>query len=173
ATPQDLSYSAHTIGRKIKGVHLKIVDDQKNEVEVGKVGRFCIKNSWSMRNRDASWIESGDLGYRDENGYYFLCGRADDMVVSAGENVYPIEVEQILIQHSQVADVAVIGIRDQDFGQRLKAFVQLVDNATLTQEELYVWLRPRVARFQVPKEIVFLDHMPYTSLGKHDKKQLE
>lgn len=171
AAPQDLIYSAHTIGRKIEGVRLVIVDDLKEEVEIGKVGQFCIKNKWSLRN--VTWIETGDLGYRDEKGYYFLCGRADSMIVSAGENVYPLEVEQVLLTHPGVEDAAVIGIRDEHFGQRLKAFVLLAPYADTTREELFEWLRPRLARFQLPKEIIFVDHLPYTPLGKLDKKLLK
>ncbi len=172
ATPQDLKYSNITIGKKINGVRLKIVDEQKHEVAIGEVGQFCIKNRWSKRNDNNLWIETGDLGYIDSKGYYYLCGRVDHMIVSAGENVYPIEVEQILIHHPQIEDVAVIGIRDEVFGQRLKAFVQLTNYATIRKEELFDWLRPRVARYQLPKEIVFVDQLPYTPLGKVDKKQL-
>ncbi|MDQ0899012.1 MULTISPECIES: AMP-binding protein [unclassified Paenibacillus] len=171
ADPQDLIYSAHTIGRKIEGVRLVIVDDLKEEVEIGRVGQFCIKNKWSMRN--VAWIETGDLGYRDEKGYYFLCGRADSMIVSAGENVYPLEVEQVLLTHPGVEDAAVIGIRDEHFGQRLKAFVLLAPYNDTTREELFEWLRSRLARFQLPKEIIFVDHLPYTPLGKLDKKLLK
>jgi len=126
-----------------------------------------------MRNSNNSWIETGDLGYRDSKGYYFLSGRVDDMVVSAGENVYPVEIEQVLINHPQVEDVAVIGISDEVFGQRLKAFILPVKNASITKEELFDWLRYRVARFQLPKEIIFVNDMPYTSLGKLDKKHLK
>lgn len=173
ATPQDLIYAANTIGRKINGVHLKVLDSHKNKVKVGSIGQFCIKNNWFMNYRKRSWIETGDLGYQDHKGYYFLCGRMDEMVVSAGKNVYPIELEQVLINHPQLEAVAVIGISDENFGQRLKAFVKPVANAEITIEELYEWLRLRVARFQVPKEIVFVDHIPYTPLGKLDKKQLK
>lgn len=173
AAPQDLKHSVHTIGKRINGVPLKVLDENKEEVEAGSIGQFCVKREWSFRNSKASWIETGDLGYRDQNGYYFLCGRKDDMVVSAGENVYPIELEQILFQHPLIEDVAVIGIHDEHFGQRLRAFVHLVKHASLTEEELCEWLRSRVARFQVPREIVFIDHMPYTALGKLDKKQLK
>ncbi|MDF2672997.1 MAG: acyl-CoA synthetase (AMP-forming)/AMP-acid ligase [Clostridiales bacterium] len=173
ATPQDLKYSVNTIGKKINGVKLKILDNCKREVEVGKTGQFCIKNKWSMRNRNNSWIETGDLGYRDKNSYYFLCGRVDDMIVSAGENVYPIEVEQVLINHPQVEDVAVIGISDEKFGNRLKAFILPVKNSNITREEIFEWLHNRVARFQVPKEITFVDNLPYTTLGKLDKRQLK
>ncbi|WP_216638984.1 AMP-binding protein [Paenibacillus sp. FJAT-26967] len=172
ATPQDLIYSACTLGRKIKGVDLKILDDHKKEVEVGKVGQFCIKNRWSMRNGSQIWIETGDLGYRDENGYYYLCGRTDSMIVSAGENVYPLEVERVLLTHPQVEDAAVIGISDELYGQRLKAFVLMNPRAHTNTEELIDWLRPRLARFQLPKEIVLVDDLPYTSLGKLNKKLL-
>ena len=171
ATPDDLKYSSYTIGKEIEGIRIKVLDNNKKKVEEGMIGQFCIKNRWSMRNSDHLWIETGDLGYRDQNGYYFLRGRTDDMIVSAGENIYPIELEQVLIKHSLVDDVAVIGIPDEQFGQRLLAFVQPVDD-TLTKDELIAWLRSKVARFQLPKEIVFVNKLPYTHLGKLDKKQL-
>lgn len=173
ATPQDLRYSVATIGKKIKGVRLNVVGHEKQKVAVGTVGQFCIQNKWSMRNNVSSWIEAGDLGYQDENGYYFLCGRTDDLVVSAGVNVYPIEVEHVLIRHPQIEDVAVVGQDDEDFGQRLRAFVQLKENELLPEVALIEWLRPQVAKFQMPKEFVFVDQMPYTTLGKLDKKQLK
>ncbi|MGE5703730.1 MAG: AMP-binding protein [Clostridia bacterium] len=173
ATPQDLRYSAKTIGKKIKHARLHIVGPDRKKLGAGEIGQFCIKNSWSMRNKAHSWIDTGDVGYRDEQGYYFLCGRTDDMVVSAGENVYPIELEQILLLHPAIEDAAVIGIRDDLFGQRLKAVIQPAPDARLTKDELLNWLRPRVARYQMPKEIVFVDQIPYTQLGKRDKKGLE
>ncbi|MGZ9586426.1 AMP-binding protein [Paenibacillus marinisediminis] len=173
ATPQDLSIAGNTIGKAIHGVQLKIVDDHHHEVEIGKVGQLLIKNKWSKTNGHDAWIATGDLGYRDHKGYYYLCGRVDDMVVSGGVNVYPIEVEQILIQHPQVEDAAIIGIPDELFGQRLKAFVLLNMNCGATQEQLLEWLRPRVARFQMPKEITFVEQMPYTPVGKLDKKHLK
>ncbi|MGG1657999.1 AMP-binding protein [Brevibacillus sp. NRS-1366] len=172
ATPLDLKYSANTIGQKIKNARIHVVDPTKKKCRAGAIGEFCIKNRWSMRNRNGTWISTGDLGYRDERGYYFLCGRTDDMVVSGGVNVYPIELEQILIHHPAVQDVAVIGIRDETYGQRLKAVVQPVQNVDLTKEALLEWLRPKVARYHLPKEIVFVDQIAYTHLGKLDKKQL-
>jgi len=172
ATPEDLKYSVLTIGKKIRGVRLRIMDDQQKEVGIGKVGQFCIKNSWSMRNGTSSWIETGDLGYRDRRGYYFLCGRADSMIISAGENVYPLEVEQVLLTHPQVEDAGVIGIHDEQYGQRLKAFVVLRPRVEMAAEELFDWLRSRLARYQMPKEILFVDRLPYTPLGKKDKKLL-
>lgn len=173
ATPQDLKYSTKTIGKTIDGVRLKILDDNMLEVKVGEIGQFCIKNRWSMKNGAKSWIETGDMGYRDENDYIYLCGRVDDMIVSAGENVYPFEVEQILTTHPQVQDAAVIGIKDEAFGHRLKAFIVPVQDSSVTKEEILEWLRKKVARFQIPKEIEFIDNMPYTPLGKLDRKQLK
>lgn len=173
ATPQDLKYSPKTIGKKIDGVRLKVLDDKRLEVKTGQIGQFCIKNRWSMKNRDKCWLETGDMGYTDEKGYFYLCGRGDDMIVSAGENVYPFEVEQILSTHPQVEDVVVVGIKDEAFGQRLKAFIVLVQGSTVTKEEILEWLRTKVARFQIPKEIEFIDNMPYTPVGKLDRKQLK
>ncbi|OAB40674.1 AMP-dependent synthetase [Paenibacillus macquariensis subsp. defensor] len=173
ATPQDLAHSVCTIGRKIKGVDLKILDEYKNEVKLGKVGQFCIKNRLSMRNGAHTWIETGDLGYQDEKGYYYLRGRVDSMIVSAGENVYPLEVEQMLLTHPQVEDAGVIGVSDEHFGQRLKAYVLLQPDAQIKTDELIEWLRPRLARFQLPKEIVLVDDLPYTSLGKLNRKLLK
>lgn len=172
ASPEDLSYSKITIGRKIKGAQLKVLDQQKQEVKVGTIGQFCIQNKWSMVGNKNCWIETGDMGYRDNNGYYFLCGRTDDMVVSGGVNVYPIELEQVLITHPKVEDVAVVGVYDEVYGQRLKSFIQPVKGTPLTAEELMEWLRPKVARYQMPKEINIINQIPYTSIGKIDKKQL-
>jgi len=173
AAPGDLRYSAGTVGKSINGVSIKIIDENKKEVKEGKIGWICIRNRWSMKNKSSSWIETGDLGYRDSKGYYFLCGRSDDMIVSAGENVYPADVEKLLLKHPLIEDAAVIGIRDELFGQRLKAYVLPVKNAGLTEEELLEWLHSNAARFQIPKCITFVDKLPYTAVGKLDRKQLK
>jgi len=166
ATPQDLRYSTLTVGKQINGVRLEVLDQHMQKVGAGKVGQFCIRNK-------SSWIETGDLGYKDHQGYYFLCGRNDDMIVSGGENVYPIEIEQVLIMHPLVEDLAVIGMSDEKFGQRLKAFVVLMENTSVSEEELLEWLRSRVSRYQLPRTITFVDYIPYTDLGKQNKKLLK
>lgn len=173
AAPQDLKADPHSIGRIIPGVRLKIRDQQGRNVSDGEIGGFHVKTRWSMRNKKSSWIFTGDTGYRHPNGLYFLCGRSDDMIVSAGENVYPIEVERILTAHPNISEAAVVAVCDENFGQRLKAFILPRENAVITQEELYEWLRTRAARFQIPREIVFVESMPYTPLGKLDRKQLQ
>ncbi|WP_203248735.1 AMP-binding protein [Sporosarcina beigongshangi] len=172
ATPADLKLYNGTIGKAINGGHLKILDTKKKEVEVGKVGQFYIKNSWSMKNPENAWIGTGDLGYKDQRGFYYLRGRTDDMIVSAGENVYPIQLEQILIKHHLIKDVAVVGIEDDRFGQRLCAFVEPI-NDELTSEAIFDWLHSRTARYHMPKKIIFISKIPYTSVGKQDKKSLK
>jgi fatty-acyl-CoA synthase len=172
ATPGDLKYSPRTIGREIDGLEVRILGEDGQLMEDGDIGQLWMRNKWSMRNRSGTWIRTGDVGYRDVNGYYFLTGRNDDMIVSGGINVYPIELEQILVQHPEVIEAAVIGIFDEIFGQRLKAFVQTTEDSVLTIKELNNWIRQRAAKHQIPKEIIIIDKLPYTSLGKIDKNQL-
>ncbi|RIX53936.1 AMP-dependent synthetase [Paenibacillus nanensis] len=170
ATPQDLKDSPNTIGRRIRGVPLSVLDAGKKIARTGEIGQLCLRGK---RRGAGRWIETGDLGFVNERGYYFLCGRTDDRIVSAGENVYPIEVERMLCLHPAIEDVAVVGIPDEMFGQRLKAVVQLYPGAELSEAELMAWLRPRAARFQMPKEVVFTEQIIYTHAGKRDKKQLK
>lgn len=125
-----------------------------------------------MQNQKNRWIQTGDVGYRDENGYYFLCGRTDDLIISAGNNIYPGEVETVLRNHPNVEDTAVVGVEDVYAGHILKAYVQLYDEK-LTEEELVSWLRERLTTYQLPREIVFVKELPYTAVGKLDRKRLE
>lgn len=173
ATPEDLAYSPATIGKPIRGMQWKILDENRHELSTGKIGQLCIRNDWSIDNKATPWIPTGDLAYRDESGYYFLCGRTDEMIVSGGINVYPIEVEQVLILHPLIEDVAVIGVTDETFGQRLKVFILPVKKERVIEQEVINWLRPRVARYQMPKTIEFVEKLPYTAFGKLDKKQLK
>lgn len=171
ATPQDLSYSVSTVGRSITGTHIEVFENGKVK-KPGEIGQLCVRNGWSMKNGKAGWIETGDLGFRDAEGYYYLCGRTDDMVVSAGINIYPAEIEQALLSHPLIDDAAVVGIEDEAYGEALKAYIQAAEGSALTQELLVEWLLPRVAKFQIPRAIEFIDHLPYTTIGKLDKKVL-
>ncbi len=172
ATPDDLTYSTSTLGKGIKGVKLKIVNPLQATVERGTIGQLWVKSKGSMFNPHDQWISTGDLGSQDVNGFYFLAGRQDDMIVSAGENVYPNPVENILLELPFIEDVAVIGIQDEQFGQRLQAFIQTKQGADILQDEVFEWLQSKVARYEMPKEITFIESIPYTPLGKKDKKQL-
>jgi fatty-acyl-CoA synthase len=194
ATADILVQKPGSIGKPIRGVHAKIVDNIDSPKErllllalacrrhrqtlryrqriltANTIGRLCIRSAWTTSKK--SWIETGDLAYRDLDGDLFLCGRVDDMIVSGGENVYPIELENIIILHPDVESVGVIGIADPEFGQRLKAVIKLNKGATLDRSTLIAWLKPRVARYQMPAIVEFRDELPYTALGKLDKKSL-
>lgn len=170
ATPQDLCRYPNTIGRPIAGVRLRLLDSAEKPVAVGAVGRICIKSSWTISGKNM--METGDLATQNADGLLFLCGRNDDMIVSGGENVYPIELENVLCLHPDIAQIAAIGISDAEFGQRLKAFVVLKPNALADSKALLAWLKPRVARFQMPAVIEFCNDLPLTAIGKVNKKTL-
>ncbi|HKA06749.1 MAG TPA: fatty acid--CoA ligase family protein, partial [Gemmataceae bacterium] len=170
ATPDLLARKPESIGKPVRGVRARIVNEADQEVSEKAIGRLCLRSSWTTSKKN--WIDTGDLAYRDGDGDIFLCGRADDMIVSGGENVYPIELENVLVQHADIAGVAAVGIADAEFGQRLKAVVVAKKGSQLDQESLLEWLKPRVARHQVPAVVEFRDELPYTPLGKLDKKAL-
>lgn len=172
AAPEDLRREPETIGTKISGVKLEILDEKDKKVPNGTIGKICVKSAWSIKS-DKNWIETGDLGLQDKNGFIFLRGRNDEMIVSGGENVYPIELENILVKHPQIQQTAVIGIPDQEFGQRLKAFIVLKDDSDSSENEIKQWLETRVARFQMPAKIEFLDELPQTAIGKINKRKLK
>jgi acyl-CoA synthetase (AMP-forming)/AMP-acid ligase II len=170
AKPEQLARKPESIGRPVRGACARILDESNREVGERSVGRLCVRSTWTTNK--ANWIETGDLAYRDPEGDIVLCGRVDDMIVSGGENVYPIELENALLQHPDVGVVAAIGIADPEFGQRLKAVVTPKPGGTLDREALLIWLKPRVARHQMPAVLEVRDELPYTPLGKIDKKAL-
>jgi fatty-acyl-CoA synthase len=168
ATPETLARKPGSIGKSVQGVRTKVINDLNQIVGEKMIGRLCIRSAWTTNKK--SWIETGDFAYRDQEGDLFLCGRVDDMIVSGGENVYPIELENILMQHPDIDAVGVIGIPDQEFGQRLKAVVKAKGDRMLDRSSLRDWLKPRIARHQMPAVIEFREELPYTPLGKLDKK---
>jgi hypothetical protein len=165
-----VSRKPESIGQPVRGVRARILNQADQEVDAKAIGRLCLRSPWTTIK--ASWIETGDLAFRDAEGDIFLCGRVDDMIVSGGENVYPIELENVLLQHPDVAEAAVVGIADVEFGQRLMAVVAAKKSSTLDSAALVDRLKPRIARYQMPTVIEFCDEFPYTSLGKVDKKVL-
>jgi fatty-acyl-CoA synthase len=117
-------------------------------------------------------IATGDVGYLDTRGNLFVSGRDDDMIVSGGENVFPREVEDLLTEHPGIDDVAVIGVPDEQFGQRLKAFVVPAPGAGLTEDAVRSHVRDNLARFKVPRDVVFVDVLPRNATGKVLKREL-
>jgi fatty-acyl-CoA synthase len=157
AGPEELKKYPGTIGKPLDGVSLEI-----------RAGQLWLKCAWSAEKDQ--WISTGDLGYQDEAGYYYLLGRSDEMIVSGGENVYPYELEHLLMQHPSIKAVLVTGIEDAAFGQRLAAFVVLHDRERPTKEEILSWLSGKAARYQMPKQLVFTEEIPLTAMGKPDRK---
>jgi acyl-CoA synthetase (AMP-forming)/AMP-acid ligase II len=117
-------------------------------------------------------MNTGDLGFFDENGRLFVSGRDDDMIISGGENVFPRELEDALIEHPDISDVVVTGIDDPSFGQALAAYVVVKDGASLTEEDLVAYAKEHVARFAVPRRTMFLDELPRNPTGKVMKREL-
>jgi len=172
-------------GRPLPWVDVKIADATNGtELGPGEVGEVWVRAPNVMRgyfNRPAEtaaaltpdgWLRTGDGGYVDEDGYLFLTDRIKDMIVSGGENVYPIEVEDVLAQHADVADVAVVGIPDAHWGELVKAFVILRPGCSGTGDELVAFARERLAGYKLPRAIEFVDDLPRTPSGKVLKREL-
>jgi fatty-acyl-CoA synthase len=117
-------------------------------------------------------VVTGDVGHLDRWGRLFIDGRDDEMIVSGGENVFPAEVEEALTMHPAVAEAAVIGVDDDEFGQRLKAFVVIVDGGSTSADALKAFVHDRLARFKTPRDIVFVPELPHTATGKVIKRRL-
>ena len=180
ARPQDLKRNPATVGPTIKGVKVKILDDHGKEVPHGKVGRIFVGNFFPFEGYTGGGnkqvidglMSSGDVGYFDDHGLLYVSGRDDEMIVSGGENVFPAEVEDLISGHPDVIEATAIGVDDKDFGQRLRAFVVLKDGVTVTEDEIKDYVRDHLARYKVPREVVFIDELPRNPTGKILKREL-
>ncbi len=180
ATPADLRVAPDTAGRPVLGTDLRIIDDDGRAVPPGEVGRITVLSesafegytSGETKDFEDDYMVSGDLGRVDDAGRLFVVGRDDEMIVSGGENVYPLEVEQTLNEHEDVVEAAVIGVDDQDFGQRLEAYVVLREKASATTEDLKKHVKSHLAGYKVPRRVVVLDDLPRNDTGKVLKREL-
>jgi len=166
------------------GVEVKIADESGAEVPVGEVGEIWIRSKqvmrgyWNMPEETAKsitpdgWFKSGDAGYVDAEGYVYIHDRVKDMIVSGGENVYPAEVENVLMAHPGVADVAVIGVPDERWGETAKAIVVRAPGVEVSEHELIDFSRERLARFKCPTSVEWIDVLPRNPSGKVLKKDL-
>ncbi|WP_264992831.1 acyl-CoA ligase FadD12, partial [Mycobacterium montefiorense] len=181
ATPADLRAAPDTAGKPAGGTEIRILEPEFNEMPTGDVGTIYVRNdtqfdgytSGKTKDFHAGFMSSGDVGYLDENGRLFVVGRDDEMIVSGGENVYPIEVEKTLAAHPEVAEAAVIGVDDEQYGQRLAAFVVLGPGSTATPDTLKQHVRENLANYKVPREISVLDELPRSSTGKIVRAELQ
>jgi fatty-acyl-CoA synthase len=180
ASPADLRASPGTAGRPPYATVVRILDDDGTELPRGRVGRIFVGNSILFEgytgggSRDVvdGLMATGDVGRFDGDGRLVVEGRDDEMIVSGGENVFPSEVEDVLVRHEGVADAAAIGVADTDYGQRLRAFVVRAVGSDVSEAELKDHVRSSLARFKVPREIVFLDELPRNATGKILKRAL-
>ncbi len=180
ATPDDLRTAPGTAGRPPRGTAVRILGDDSRELPAGRRGRIFVGSEMLFEGytgggdkaRIGSLMATGDVGHFDSDGRLFVDGRDDDMIVSGGENAFPSEVEDLLAGVPGVSEVAVIGVPDEEFGQRMRAFVVLEPGATLTEPELKDLVRANLARYKVPREIVFVEGLPRNETGKVLKRAL-
>jgi acyl-CoA synthetase (AMP-forming)/AMP-acid ligase II len=180
ATPEDLRAAPGSAGRPPRGTIVKLVDEDGVEVPAGETGRIFVGNEMMFEgytgggNKQvvAGLMSSGDVGHFDARGRLFVDGRDDEMIVSGGENVFPREVEDLLADHEAVDDVAIIGVPDDEFGQRLSAFVVCTPGGKVTEAQLKDYVKRNLARYKVPREIHFLDELPRNATGKVLKREL-
>jgi fatty-acyl-CoA synthase len=181
ATPQDLREAPQTAGRPPFGTVVKLFDDRDRPVrEPDTVGRVFVGNEMQFEGYTGGGakevldglMSSGDVGHFDAQGRLFIDGRDDDMIVSGGENVFPGEVEDLLHGHEAIAEAAVLGVEDPDWGARLRAVVVLRPGARLDERAVKDFVRARLAAYKVPRDVVFCDALPRTSTGKLLKREL-
>ncbi len=181
ATPEDLKADSSTVGKVVRGTVIKIYDNEEDkEVPDGESGRIFVGNTSQFEgytgggNKDVidGLMASGDVGHFDENGRLFIDGRDDEMIVSGGENVFPAEVEELLARHESIDEAAVVGVDDEKFGQRLKAFVVKKGDASVSEDDVKKYVKENLANYKVPREVVFVDELPRNQTGKILKREL-
>ncbi|MEN8705505.1 MAG: AMP-binding protein [Nocardioides marinisabuli] len=180
AGPQDLREAPSTAGRPPYATVVKVLDDRGVEVAPGEPGRIFVGNGLLFEGYTGGGskevvdglMSTGDVGRIGHDGRLYVEGRDDDMIVSGGENVFPQEVENCIARHDDVAEVAAVGVDDDDYGQRLRAFVVRRDGASLDEDAVKGWVKQHLARYKVPREVVFLDELPRNATGKVLKREL-
>jgi long-chain acyl-CoA synthetase len=172
-----------SIGLPMKGTEMRIVDDDGNMLPPGKQGEIVIrgpmlmKGYWNKPGETAEilkggWLHTGDVGYVDEGGYFWITDRKKDLIIKAGENISPRVIEEVLFKHPKVSEAAVIGIKDEIYGENIKAFVVLKPGQAATESEVIEYCQTKLTNFLVPKEVAFMKALPKSLVGKVLKKEL-
>jgi fatty-acyl-CoA synthase len=180
ATPEDLLAEPSCVGRPVLGTVVRLLDEHGNEVPQGETGRIFVRNSIPFDGYTGGGhkevidglMSSGDVGHFDAAGRLFVDGRDDDMIVSGGENVFPREIEELLEHLDEVADVACVDVPDEQYGQRLRAFVVRREGSALSEDDVKVHVKENLARYKVPRDVVFIDELPRNATGKVLKREL-
>ncbi len=180
ATPEDLPAEPGSVGKVVRGSIVKLLDERGHEVPTGTTGRIFVGNSSQFegytggetKQQIRGLMSSGDVGHFDDQGRLFIDGRDDDMIISGGENVFPSEIEELLAGHEAIEEVSAIGVDDEQFGQRLRAFVVLRRGAEVSEDEVKDYVRDNLARYKAPRDVVFIDELPRNATGKVLKREL-
>jgi long-chain acyl-CoA synthetase len=173
-----------SVGKPVWGVDVKIVDGDGNEVPVGEKGELIYRGHNVMKgyynkpeaNAESlkeGWLYSGDVAIKDEDGFYFIVDRTKEMIIRGGLNVYPREVEEVMMQHEAVSLVAVIGVPDEKMGEEIRACVVLKPGQSISADELKAWTKEHIAAYKYPRIITFMDALPMSATGKILKKEIE
>lgn len=181
--PEEVIEHAGSIGKPVAHMDFRIVDEHGHEAPTGQVGELAVRGPnvfvgyWNSPDATAEalrgeWFHTGDLGIVDEGGYYRLVDRLKDMIITGGENVYPIEVEQVIYEHPDVLEVAVVGTPDEKWGEAVVAVVAPRPDAAVTPESLIEWTRARIAHFKAPQRVELVDQLPRNATGKILKREL-
>ena len=180
ATPEDLEAEPACVGQPPRGSVVKILDESGRELPAGQTGRIFVGNASAFEGYTGGGsketidglMSTGDVGHFDIAGRLFVDGRDDEMIVSGGENVFPREIEELLARHPAIADAAAIGVPDDDWGHRLRAFVVPRASEELSEDDVKQYVRDNLARYKVPREVVFLEELPRNPTGKVLKREL-
>jgi fatty-acyl-CoA synthase len=180
AGPADLRAAPGTAGRPPHGTVIRLLDEGGREVPTGTTGRIFVGNGMAFDGYTGGGgkeivdglMSTGDVGHLDDDGRLFIDGRDDEMIVSGGENVFPREIEDLLSDHPSVLEAGVVGVPDEEWGQRLRAVVVVTPGAIVAEVELQEYVKINLARFKVPREVVFVDELPRNATGKVLKREL-
>ena len=181
--PEDQLRKPGSCGKPAIGNDVKLLDENKQEVSVGQVGVMYVKSPFLLdgyyKNEKAtaesyhnSYFTVGDMAKVDEDGYYYIVDRAVDMIISGGVNIYPAEIEEVLYSHSAIYDVAIIGVPDPDWGEKIVAYVVLKENAMMKEQDVIDYVARKLASYKKPREVIFVDEIPYSPAGKQLKRVL-
>jgi fatty-acyl-CoA synthase len=180
----DAQVKRGSVGKPMLFNAVRLVKDNGQEAKVNEVGELLIKGKHSfshywnnelatLETKKEGWIHTGDLAKKDEEGFHYIVGRKKDMIITGGENVYPLEIEHWIATHPGVDEVAVIGLPDEKWGELVTAFIVLKHSYAIEEEELMVYCEKKLGRYKIPKKFIQLEELPKTHVGKIDKKKLK
>jgi long-chain acyl-CoA synthetase len=172
-----------SVGTPVWGIEVRVVDDNDNDAAVGEPGEIIVRGHCVMKGYlndpeataeafRGGWFHTGDIGHFDEDGYLFIVDRLKDMIIRGGFNVYPRELEEVLITHPDVSLVAVVGIPDDEYGEEIKAFVVAKPDHQVDGDALIEWSKSRLAAYKYPRQVEVRESLPMNATGKILKKEL-